>query len=416
MRDSPVHPLLPKWPFYVANSFLVLFAIFIACQAKGNLSATHIFWCICSVFLGAVLFIYPFSQEFKAYISLQKSRNTALSKEQAQQLGHTLYQLQEMKESILKNNHKQALDQTLITSTLQSLEERLNIILDKNSNPPEPIYPIQASLASIEAKLQSLLDTVSLNTSVREPFVKEPVGAQSISTEGLAPEANGPSPFFRPYAAGPSLEDLETSPLSPLDETLQVLYPEDEEEKVKRNLFSEEKEKLSSRGDHSFAFDFDNLVPQNLFSPKDNTSLDLDTEEEPSSSFFTASSSLDMPSSSLFSVEEKKQSAQESSVAVAEYPLDKEKTYNPAQGTSLIVHANLGIGKKPYIRGQGPGLNWSYGIPMAFIEMGKWQWTAPDSSQPIICRIYKNDEVPAEGEVLCLQPGEQVELSPGFKG
>ncbi len=428
MRDSHSQPLLPKWPFYVSNSILVFFAIFLAFRARENLSATHIFWCICSVFLGAILFVYPFLQEFKAYVSLQKTKNTALTKEQAQRLEHTLYQLQEIREGILGNHHKQSLDQALITSTLQSLEERLTTVLDKKQNEPS-VDPEKNSLDSLELKLNSLLDILSAGNASTESSLKEPEGrAHRVHNEGLASESNGPipsfltkavpdavPPFFRTHTAGPSLEGLEMPSLSPLDETIQSLYPKPEEEHSQRSFFSESTENLSSTIDNAFAFDFDNLVPQNLFSARDSI-LDLNVDEKLVSSFDTDASNLDSHLSSPLAVEEAKQPIAEASVAVLECHLDKEQTYNPAQGTALIVHANLGIGKKPYIRGQGPGLNWTYGSPMAFIEMGKWQWTAPDSSQPIICRIYKNDEVPAEGEVLCLQPGEQVELSPVFRG
>jgi hypothetical protein len=90
-------------------------------------------------------------------------------------------------------------------------------------------------------------------------------------------------------------------------------------------------------------------------------------------------------------------------------------SYQQAHGTCIVVRAMLGIGKKPFLRGQGPGLSWNKGAPMEFVEAGQWRWTAPDSSQPIICRVYKNDECPADGEALCLQPGEQLEISPSFR-
>lgn len=90
-------------------------------------------------------------------------------------------------------------------------------------------------------------------------------------------------------------------------------------------------------------------------------------------------------------------------------------TFAQGMGTTLTVHALPGLGKKPFIRGQGPGLSWNHGTPMEFLETGKWQWTSPDSSQPVILRIYKDDEIPAEGEAIALEPGEQLEITPNFK-
>lgn len=109
---------------------------------------------------------------------------------------------------------------------------------------------------------------------------------------------------------------------------------------------------------------------------------------------------------------------QEDSGSTGEAKLQEEDTAYLAQGlgTTLTVHALPGLGKKPFIRGQGPGLSWNHGTPMELIETGKWQWTSPDSSQPVILRVYKDDEIPAEGEAIALEPGEQLEITPTFKG
>lgn len=440
MRDSQARPLLPKWPFYLSNILLVLFAIFLAFRARDNLSATHIFWCICSVFLGALLFLYPFSQEFKAYMSLQKLRHTALTKEQAQRLDHTLSQLQDIKESIFENHHKQSLDQNLISSTLQSLEERLNKALEHNLNFASMVLLEKSDLEGIETRLQSLTDVVHAGVSYQaivdgerkhaEQKACSPIDSLARAVEKTAADTaeliSNPLPaFFREQGAGTSSADRIASNFNPLDATLEalapeaeMLVPEAEIDKSPRQWFAEEKESISLPNDHPFTFDFEDLVPQNLFNPRQNTPL-MHQEESPKAILSTAYAGPQDAALGLGLLGNREPSAIEEtsvSVAVAEPTVSlEEQVYNPAQGTSLTVHANLGIGKKPYIRGQGPGLNWGYGVPMAFLEMGKWQWTAPDSSQPIICRIYKNDEIPAEGEVLCLQPGEQAELNPVFR-
>lgn len=108
---------------------------------------------------------------------------------------------------------------------------------------------------------------------------------------------------------------------------------------------------------------------------------------------------------------------QEDSGSTGEAKLQEEDTPYLAQGlgTTLTVHALPGLGKKPFIRGQGPGLSWNHGTPMELIETGKWQWTSPDSSQPVILRVYKDDDIPAEGEAIALEPGEQLEITPTFK-
>jgi hypothetical protein len=82
---------------------------------------------------------------------------------------------------------------------------------------------------------------------------------------------------------------------------------------------------------------------------------------------------------------------------------------------TLVARVLIGIGNKPYIRGDGPGLSHDRGVPMEFVEIGKWQWVAPaDAPGPITVRILKNDEVPASGGPILLAPGETVDVSPVF--
>jgi hypothetical protein len=91
------------------------------------------------------------------------------------------------------------------------------------------------------------------------------------------------------------------------------------------------------------------------------------------------------------------------------------KTVAPA--ATLVARVLIGIGNKPYIRGDGPGLSHSKGVPMEFVEIGQWRWVAPSSTTDAISvRILKNDEVPAEGGPITLQPGQTLEVSPEFPG
>jgi Na+-transporting methylmalonyl-CoA/oxaloacetate decarboxylase gamma subunit len=81
----------------------------------------------------------------------------------------------------------------------------------------------------------------------------------------------------------------------------------------------------------------------------------------------------------------------------------------------LVARVLIGIGNKPYVRGEGPGLSPNRGVPMEFVEIGQWRWVAPaDAADPIRVTIYKNDEVPAEGGPIQLHPGETIEVSPAF--
>lgn len=97
---------------------------------------------------------------------------------------------------------------------------------------------------------------------------------------------------------------------------------------------------------------------------------------------------------------------------IPEMPKSKPKK---AKGvTTLIAQVLIGIGNKPYVRGTGPGLSEDEGVPMEFLEIGKWQWVAPNSDEPVTVRIYKNDEAPAEGDPIEIPAGQRRSVAPKF--
>ena len=52
--------------------------------------------------------------------------------------------------------------------------------------------------------------------------------------------------------------------------------------------------------------------------------------------------------------------------------------------TSVVANVMIGIGNKPFLRGEGPGLSWDEGVPMNFIEIGKWAWSPPERMPPLL--------------------------------
>ena len=84
--------------------------------------------------------------------------------------------------------------------------------------------------------------------------------------------------------------------------------------------------------------------------------------------------------------------------------------------TCVIVNSLIGIGNKPYLRGAGGGLSADKGVPMEYLEIGKWRYVFPPDSQfPIEFSVYKNDETRSDGgEVFKILPNEKLELNLGF--
>ena len=84
-------------------------------------------------------------------------------------------------------------------------------------------------------------------------------------------------------------------------------------------------------------------------------------------------------------------------------------------GTALIVNLMIGIGNKPFVRGNGPGLSQDKGVPMSFIGIGRWQWVSPDAEAPATVEVWKNDQSPM-GEPLHISGGEPLDVDEGHFG
>jgi hypothetical protein len=78
-------------------------------------------------------------------------------------------------------------------------------------------------------------------------------------------------------------------------------------------------------------------------------------------------------------------------------------------GTVLTINLMIGIGNKPYVRGNGPGLSPDKGQLMTFLGIGRWQWVSPEPDAPATVEVWKNDQTPL-GEPLHLSGGEPVEV------
>ena len=81
---------------------------------------------------------------------------------------------------------------------------------------------------------------------------------------------------------------------------------------------------------------------------------------------------------------------------------------------TLIAYLNIDISSTPYVRGEGAGLSWDEGVPMEFVEIGKWQWTVENALESTSCSIFKDDSLAARGDDIVIKVGEKVEVYPKF--
>lgn len=83
--------------------------------------------------------------------------------------------------------------------------------------------------------------------------------------------------------------------------------------------------------------------------------------------------------------------------------------------TTLVATAFIGASNRLYLRGEGPGLSWEEGVPMQFVEIGKWSWTTTDATGPIQVQVYKNDQEADRSGVMTVEPGQKLSLRPEFE-
>ena len=103
-------------------------------------------------------------------------------------------------------------------------------------------------------------------------------------------------------------------------------------------------------------------------------------------------------------LEETIQDAKEMSVFVTEN----------GNSITLVAHLNIDISSTPFVRGEGAGLSWDEGVPMEFIEIGKWEWKIENATETASCRIFKDDSLAAKGDDIVINVGEKAEVYPEF--
>ena len=82
--------------------------------------------------------------------------------------------------------------------------------------------------------------------------------------------------------------------------------------------------------------------------------------------------------------------------------------------TTVVANVMIGIGNKPFLRGDGPGLSWDEGVSMNFVEIGKWAWSPPRKNASLTVQVYRNDQDPDKGGKVEVRPGQKLEITPDF--
>jgi hypothetical protein len=81
--------------------------------------------------------------------------------------------------------------------------------------------------------------------------------------------------------------------------------------------------------------------------------------------------------------------------------------------TTIDVKIDVGFGNAVFLRGQGSGLTWEHGVPLACVDGSTWRWSQTVAS-PITFKVLINDQVWSAGGDLVITPGQKLEVAPCF--
>jgi hypothetical protein len=88
----------------------------------------------------------------------------------------------------------------------------------------------------------------------------------------------------------------------------------------------------------------------------------------------------------------------------------------PAAERFTVVEARIdvGMGNALFIRGEGDGLSWDKGQPLACMNASTWVWHSAQARDRIVFKLLVNDQLWAKGVDLVLEAGRKLEFVPAF--
>ena len=85
-----------------------------------------------------------------------------------------------------------------------------------------------------------------------------------------------------------------------------------------------------------------------------------------------------------------------------------------ASVTTLVAIADVGWGNRLFVRGEGAGLSWDFGIPMECRSTNEWLWRS-DSPAPVLSfKFVLNDVFWEQGDNRSASRGEIYTAAPVF--
>lgn len=447
---------LGKGPFYGAAAFLFLIiALFASVTLKEQGTLGH--WEIASCLLGTGLIsILLFLPHFLAgIVDRIEEKNTQTDSDLASK---AFYELKEVRsdldalavkvdkvptlvDKIVSDSANQQAEQSpdTLIEKLTDLEKQVNSKLDRieEASLAQPLISendsdlneLKESLGKLinkvgllQEKIDFIADSPRSKTSIEdEPISKEEIAEEVEQTvfEETGFDLNSDEETIEPFdeETNTHKEEEEETEILPDDisnnptedqegETLELREDEVEEEPVLApGIVSEGVEKIDSLPESEKEDEY----PDKTITQEEPEFVEKDAEEK-------LPEELDLglpdPEETLRKVDALL-AGEESSEKVDKPEVTKENKENSGP-TTVVANVMIGIGNKPYLRGEGPGLSWDEGVPMNFIEIGKWAWSPSRKNASLTVQVYRNDQDPDKSGKIEVKPGQKLEITPDF--
>jgi hypothetical protein len=447
---------LGKGPFYGAAAFLfiviALFA-FVTLKEQGTLGHWEIASCLLGTGLISILLFLP--HFLAGIIDRIEEKNTQTDSDLASK---AFFELKEVRseldalavkvdkvptlvDKIVTDSQLQQAEQSpdTLIEKLTDLENQINSKLDRieGANLTQPLISengndlneLKESLGKLIDKvglLQEKIDFIADSPQSKTPIEKDPIIKEMIAeeVEQTAIEETGFHLNSDDEAIETSIEEVNTlkeeeeepeilpddisnDPTEdPKEETLELIEDEVEEEPVlDPDIAPEDLEEIDSFPEPEREDEY----PEQTITQEEPKFVEKNVEEN-------LPEELDLglpdPEETLRKVDALL-AGEESSQKVDKPEISQENKENSGP-TTVVANVMIGIGNKPYLRGEGPGLSWDEGVSMNFIEIGKWAWSSPRKNASLMVQVYRNDQDPDKGGKIEVKPGQKLEITPDF--
>ena len=447
---------LGKGPFYGAAAFLfiviALFA-FVTLKEQGTLGHWEIASCLLGTGLISILLFLP--HFLAGIIDRIEEKNTQTDSDLASK---AFFELKEVRseldalavkvdkvptlvDKIVTDSQLQQAEQSpdTLIEKLTDLENQINSKLDRieGANLTQPLISengndlneLKESLGKLIDKvglLQEKIDFIADSPQSKTPIEKDPIIKEMIAeeVEQTAIEETGFHLNSDDEAIETSIEEVNTlkeeeeepeilpddisnDPTEdPKEETLELIEDEVEKEPVlDPDIAPEDLEEIDSFPGPEREDEY----PEQTITQEEPKFVEKNVEEN-------LPEELDLglpdPEETLRKVDALL-AGEESSQKVDKPEISQENKENSGP-TTVVANVMIGIGNKPYLRGEGPGLSWDEGVSMNFIEIGKWAWSSPRKNASLMVQVYRNDQDPDKGGKIEVKPGQKLEITPDF--